>query len=106
MMLGIYASVGVYWNVSDVYSSAVAFFDASPTVYPVGVTLVISLCPLAFFGIGTFALMNRKSYFIFALLVYGVLCFGGYAVYALIALVVWWFFFERGAQPSPDQGPI
>ena len=89
--IGLYSLVVTLINISSSYHNWQSYFDQS-TMYPLLITGVTLVSPLAFFTVAAFVYMDKRNYFIIPLAIYSCLFFMSFAAYIMVALLLYWWF--------------
>jgi hypothetical protein len=77
---------------SEVYAGWQSFFDQHNSVYPILITSLYSAVPFGFLSVATLVYLNKRSYFIFPVLLIGWFVFISSTVYLVLILVLFWWF--------------
>jgi len=89
--IGLYSLVLMVLDISAVYLNLQAVFEHESALYPLSITVAIALAPLSFFCIAAFVYINKRSYIIIPLAIYGYIFFISYSVYVMFALLLYWW---------------
>ena len=76
----------------EAYAGWQSFFDQGNSVYPILITSLYSAVPFGFLSVSSLVYFNKRSYFIFPMLLVGWFVFISYTVYLVLILVLFWWF--------------
>ena len=90
--IGLYSLVVVLVSISGVHENARLFFDYGPDLYPILITAATAISPFAFFMIAVLVWLNKRSYAVIPLAIYGYIFFISVSVYGMFAALLYWWF--------------
>jgi hypothetical protein len=100
-LIATYATIKAVLGISDVYHTAVSFFEGSNPYYPWLFTIVAASVPIILFLIALLIYKNKKPIIVALLSAYSLLVYLSYPTIILIVLVaVWWFFIYSPKIPN------
>jgi hypothetical protein len=100
-LIATYATIKTVLGISDVYHTAVSFFEGSNPYYPWLFTIVAASVPIILFLIALLIYKNKKPIIVAILSAYSLLVYLSYPTIILIVLVaVWWFFIYSPKTPN------
>ncbi|WP_345552557.1 hypothetical protein [Microbulbifer aestuariivivens] len=76
----------------EAYAGWQSFFDQGNSVYPIIITALYSAVPFGLLTVAASVYLNKRSYFIFPVLIVGWFVFISYTVYLVLILVLFWWF--------------
>ena len=90
--IALYSSYIILPSLPEVYNGWQSFFGQEQSVYPLLITALCSSVPLGFLLVAAFVYLNKRSYFIFPIMLIGWFLFVSYTVYLILILVLYWWF--------------
>ena len=91
-VVAFYSGYIILPGLPEAYTGWQSFFDQSNSVYPILITGLYSAVPFGFLSVAALVYLNKRSYFIFPLLLVGWFVFISNTVYLVLILVLFWWF--------------
>lgn len=89
--VALYSGYIILPGLSEAYAGWQSFFDQGNSIYPILITGLYSAVPFGFVLVAVLVYLNKRSYFIFPLLLVGWFVFISYTVYLVLILVIFWW---------------
>ena len=90
--IALYSGYIILPNLSEAYAGWQSFFAQDHSAYPLLITALYSTVPLGFLLVAALVYLNKRSHFIFPVMLIGWFVFVSYTVYLILILVLYWWF--------------